>query len=682
MRIWMGAALLLAALSMGARAADAEHVRGEYRFGTGPVPGFVAQGAVRDAWPDDAPGAKDAPWRVWRFDRQADRRSGRDHVYVDYAYQARSSALMGEAGKYEIEFSPRFQRLVIHGVDLRRDGRWESRLAPERITLARRESEFESDTSNDVVSALVVLDDVRPDDVVRLRYSTIGSNPVMGGLLADFGLFAWSHPLLESRLRVLYPPRTRTLERQGAGMGAARVTHGEDATEVVYSATHAAPMTLQDDQPAWFRPRPWAYTAQARDWADVVRWALPMYPRQVELPPELAARVATWRALPTRAARMQAALRAVQDEVRYFGVQMGDSTHRPAAPAVTWQRRYGDCKDKSYLLATLLRAMDFDAAPALVSVDMGRGIADEPPSATAFDHVIVEVREGGRSAWLDPTRSQAGGAADTADLSMLGLALPVREGATALVAVQPPAGLVRAMKVDERLVPDGVGDAMRLEITTRYEGAMADHARGRFATEPSADRARRYADYYRKRFGELTTLQAPTVDDARESNVLTVREAYRLHAPWRSSGAGRFIDTYAEGLSERAAVPATPAGRGPVSLGTPSRYEHRIEVQAPAGWTAEGGNGVRRHEADAVAYTREFKVAGHQVVVAHALDVRQREVPEPAAVRHADVVREMGDSLNARLYFNKPASQQRQQRDARLKALLSGDAAKTTTETP
>ena len=38
---------------------------------------------------------------------------------------------------------PEFQRLTIHKVEVRRDGRWENRLVPERISLAQREDEFE-----------------------------------------------------------------------------------------------------------------------------------------------------------------------------------------------------------------------------------------------------------------------------------------------------------------------------------------------------------------------------------------------------------------------------------------------------------------------------------------------------------------------------------------------------------
>ena len=38
----------------------------------------------------------------------------------------------------------------------------------------------------------------------------------------------------------------------------------------------------------------------------------------------------------------------------YFSVLLGDSSHRPTPPVETWARRYGDCKDKAWLLANKL----------------------------------------------------------------------------------------------------------------------------------------------------------------------------------------------------------------------------------------------------------------------------------------------------------------------------------------
>ena len=96
---------------------------GDYAFSTGPLPGFVEPADVPDTWPADAPGDSGARWRVWLMDQQIDRRDGYRRN-LDYADEVVARELLGEAARLQIDFNPEFQKLTLHGVDLRRDGGW------------------------------------------------------------------------------------------------------------------------------------------------------------------------------------------------------------------------------------------------------------------------------------------------------------------------------------------------------------------------------------------------------------------------------------------------------------------------------------------------------------------------------------------------------------------------------
>ena len=100
------------------------------------------------------------------------------------------------------------------------------------------------------------------------------------------------------------------------------------------------------------------------------------------------------------------ALRFVQSDIRYVSISIGTNSHRPYAPAVVLHRRYGDCKDKSALLVTILRDLGINAKPVLVSVSYRKGFGDWLPSPKLFDHAIVRVELDGRQYWLDPTALQ------------------------------------------------------------------------------------------------------------------------------------------------------------------------------------------------------------------------------------------------------------------------------------
>src|SRR5688500_15976321 len=129
------------------------------------------------------------------------------------------------------------------------------------------------------------------------------------------------------------------------------------------------------------------------------------------MPPELISKIQKWQTdLQSPEQRTVAALRFVQDEIRYLGIELGRYSHQPTSPAKVFARRFGDCKDKSLLLATLLKSMGVDAVPALVHSSEGKSLDAKQPSPFAFDHVIVQAKPAGKTYWCDTTISyQRGG---------------------------------------------------------------------------------------------------------------------------------------------------------------------------------------------------------------------------------------------------------------------------------
>lgn len=666
------AAGLLMAFSGPAHTANSSHERDGMRFDTGPLPAFVEDRPLPERWDPKAPGADDRSWRNWRLDRQVDRRQGRDIVYSDYAYEPKAPSLLGEAGKFEVVFNPEFQTLTLHAVEVRRDGRWQDRLVPDKIQLARREEEFEQDMTNGSVSALIVLEDVRVDDVVRIRYSVTGSNPIMGGQLSEWALLGWRNPLLQSGTRVLYDPGTEVAFHRENTDITPTVRSTADAVEASVRVQGAAPVIDENGYPVWYQPYPRVEIAPKRSWADVVGWALPLYPEHTApFDPVLEAKIAQWRTLRDPAARMTAALREVQNEVRYFGVEIGDNTHRPNPPDQVWRKRYGDCKDKTLLLVTLLRRLDIEAAPALVSVGRGRAIGQSVPSASVFDHVIVRARIDGRTWWLDPTIAQQGGDPRQADLSDYGLVLPVTAGSTALEPVAAPADAATGVEMIERFEPAADGSSATFTVETIYTGLAADRQRRSTLGERRDEVSRRYAEFYRKRYGELEVLDTPAIEDDFERNVVRIRERYRLNAPFDTAGGGvRALDAYADALQDTSTLPQQFARSGPLDYVEPGRYRHSVRVRVPERWKpAFRAESVDR-SGPAFRFERKVEVTGDEVRLVYDMQVKQSEVAVEQVPAHLEALRKVRDALSATLRFNIPASLDDAQRRQRLRALL------------
>ncbi len=667
--MWL-AALLFGAFLCDARAV--EHVRGDLRFETGDAPAFVAPRELPARWDPAAPGADDRRWRYWLYDIQSDRRGGRDQVYTEHVFEPKSPSLLGEAGRFQITYNPEFQKLSIHRVELLRDGKWQNRLSPERISLARRESDFEQDMTDGSVTALIVLDDVRVDDVVRVSYTVAGSNPILAGETADWINFSWRNPTLRSSLRVLYDPGTKyRVHRENVAVEP-QVKRTADATEVRLEARALPATVVEDSYPAWYQPYPIAQIAPDRGWADVVTWALPLYPAHTTpFDADLERKLTDWKALPDPQARLTAALRAVQNDVRYFGIEIGDNSHRPNPPDVVWHRRYGDCKDKVYLLTTLLHRMGIDAAPALVATDRGRAIAEFVPSASTFNHVIVRAKIGDETIWLDPTISQQGGDPRRFDLGDYGMVLPVAPGVSALQAVERPREGNAGIEVVERFAPAADGSEVAFDVETVYSGASADYQRRNTLSERSNELSRRYSDYYRKRYGELEALGEPVIEDDQTRNRLRIRERYRLKSPFENeSGGVRALDVYAEALESSSTLPTSTNRVGPLDYAARGHYRHEISVQLPERWKPGFVDERIDRSSTAFGFQRKLEVGEKSVKLVYEMNVERDELPVDKIATHLETLRKVREDLSASLRFTIPAAVDAKQRDERLRNLL------------
>ncbi len=682
MKYWLLSALMLSAAGYNSAAHSAaaeqnaavEHTQDGVRFETGPEPDFVIRRELPAQWDPQAPGADDRRWRQWRYEVQADRRRGRDIVHYELAYQPRTPSLISEAGKIQVDFNPGFQTLRIHRVELMRDGIWQNRLVPEKISLARREEDFEQDQTNGGVTALIVLEDVRIDDIVRVAYSISGSNPILAGQTSDRTILGWRNPMLESGLRVLYDPGAEFSVHRENTEAKPTVRRSADALEVSVRAERSPTVLDEERYPAWYQPYPMVSIAQKRRWSDVVAWALPLYPKQSQpFDADLEGKLAQWRTLPNDHARFTAALRTVQNDVRYFGVEIGENTHRPNPPAQVWRNRYGDCKDKVWLLVTLLERMGIEAVPALVSVGRGRAIADFVPSASVFDHVIVRVKIGGETIWADPTISQQGGDPRKVDLAEYGMALPIVAGVDALQAIPAPQQANAGVEVFERFVADADGQSVMFEVETIYTGSDADYHRRNTLGQRDEDLSRRYAEFYRKRYGELEVLSAPTLHNDIDRNELRVLERYRLKSPFQSqSGGVRMLEAYADALDSPSALPESISRNGPLDYGTRGRYRHEISVTLPERWKPTFSTENNTITSPAFRFERKVQLAEREVKLVYDMNVDMDEVPAAQVAAHLQKLRNVRDEISANMRFTMPTAQNDAQRQERLRALLNG----------
>ncbi|WP_395699412.1 DUF3857 domain-containing protein [Aquabacterium sp.] len=515
-----------AARPQGEASAAADAAAG---FQIAPVPDWVQPVPV-----DASIALPSAPVQVLVIDHQTRLGPAGAQQFLRSVRQINEPSGLVEASQLQVSFDPQYQQLVLHQVTVWRGDQRIDKLERRHVRLYQRETQLERLMLDGRMTASIVLDDVRVGDRIEWSLSVIGINPVFDGRFVDVDLAAGrGGPLGLYRYRLL-APEGRSIQHRFAD-GAFEVQTGLQGglRETVFTRRNVAQFVHDPQAPPWLWLADALQLSEFADWADVARWAEALFKDALRSDGEVLARAAEIRErAATPAERLRLALDLVQTEVRYFGIEIGASSHRPAPAARVLQQRFGDCKDKVALLVSLLRALDIDATPVLVSNGLRRGAAQMLPSPLAFDHAIARVQLEGQTLWLDGTRSQQTGPAALRQSHGLGEGLPASAATSALA---PLPGTDDELRVDgvDTLRFGKLGEPGSLQARHVFHGEMAEFLRSVLASRPREEFDRQIsADYLRIYNG--AQLDGPVeVAPDNEHNAVAVTVRLKLPNYWR-----------------------------------------------------------------------------------------------------------------------------------------------------
>ncbi|HYY95499.1 MAG TPA: DUF3857 domain-containing transglutaminase family protein [Pyrinomonadaceae bacterium] len=551
--------------------------------------------------------------------------------YYHIVEQASSAAAVERVSQLQLDFEPSYQSLVIHHVNVLRAGQTINALRPSEIKVIQQEQELDKQLFNGTLSAVIVLNDVRPGDVIDYAYSVNGDNPVLTGDYADTFQLAGADPVKHLRARLVWPAARKLYVKARQTDARPSVQQLGEEIEYVWELRDVPAAQAEDSAPTWFDPVPSVQLSEFGSWADVARWAAPLYEVK-SLSPALKAQIAEWQRLPDPEARLLAARRFVQDEVRYLGIEMGPYSHMPTQPSKVFERRFGDCKDKSLLLSTILNALGIEAYPALVNTDARRTLDEWQPSPYDFDHCIVQSRLGDKTYWIDPTVSYQRGTLASYHAPGFERALVLRPDAQALdtIPLAPADEPTTTVSEDYRVRDFESPVAFTVITTTR--GADADAMRYQLASESRADLSRERLNYYAEREPSVESGGPLEVSDDEQANVLTLTERYTIRHFWKDSAheflAGRIGDELEKpGISRRST---------PLQVSYPTNVEQLIEIHLPH--RQEVTTGEESVETDALRFTVKATADDNVVRLRYTLRTKLDSVAAADVERHLAAV--------------------------------------------
>ncbi|MBC8055031.1 MAG: DUF3857 domain-containing protein, partial [Rhizobiales bacterium] len=510
-------------------------------------------------------------------------------ILVNVAQQVNDPAALGQIGQVSMQFIPQYQKLVLHRVQVLRGDQVIDHTATAQVRFLQREAGLEQGIYSGVITASMLLGDIRVGDTLHLQYSIEGANPIFGGRYAQGVPWQRPVPVQWRRVTLNAPEARRVLWKWNADAAAPalapEITLQNGMRRLRFEERDLGAVELEPMLPRGAIPLRWLQFSEFADWAEVARWADGLFPQDEPLPPELVPLVQRWLRLPSRSEQASQALQWVQNEIRYYSASLGESSHRPHAPAEVLRNRYGDCKDKSFLLMRLLQSLGIPARAVLASLGAPQGPGKVLASPLAFDHVVVRATIDGRDFYLDPTRLGQRGPVDRMGQALEEARVLVVDGrdTTALAVIQSPARKeIFRSELTEKFKLDAFGADGELETQQQWSGVAAETLRLTVARFDPPRLQRALVTNLERRYPGISVVGTPEVADEVDQNRITIRAKFKVPKLANAVDGNWVMRFVPANMQNTFAIPPSPTRSLPLALPAfPITVLYSAEVQWP-----------------------------------------------------------------------------------------------------
>lgn len=320
---------------------------------------------------------------------------------------------------------------------------------------------------------------------------------------ADYAVFEYDQPIVRLDYTISAPPelpvRHKLLRAPVPGTVTASETRQPDGRTLHrWNVANVPQMFPEPDMPPLHTQVQRLILSTIQDWQTVSRWYWNLcLPALEKTTPEMQRTVDELTAgAATRDEKIRRIFKFVSQKIRYMGITTEDTApgYEPHEVSLTFNNRYGVCRDKAALLAAMLRMAGIPAYPVLIHA----GAKMDPDAPIPFfNHAVTAVdKPGGGYILMDPTDE------NTRDLFPTYLCnrsyLVARpEGETLLVSDVYPAAN-NLSRIDSRGTLDETG-ALLLKTRIVFEGINDNAYRGHLLRQKEEQRRKFFESVLKSR---------------------------------------------------------------------------------------------------------------------------------------------------------------------------------------
>ena len=429
--------------------------------------------------------------------------------------------------QWRLLFEPKRQLITLHFLKIRRGQGEIEQSNLEKAHFLQREEGLERFIIHGWFTLLMVLEDVRPGDILDFAYTIESSSELFPNQGGHFFTLPKGMSVGKYHFGVQFADARPKKWKSSSAELAPAERHESGMTFWDWSGEKFIAPKLEVNTPSWHVGYLWIQVSDFADWQTVAAgisktWVAETDDTTVaELAKEIEGKESS---LP---GRIEHAIRMVQDDCRYLSVNLDFGGQVPTPPGAVARRRYGDCKDLSFLLVNLLGKLGVRARPLLVSTFLRKSVRNFMPMPSLFNHVIVELEVDGKRRWIDTTLKQQGGGAFNRFIPAYDCGLPVDAAATSLVE-QPDLEISNLFDLHEHVLIDTNNGSSLMAVTLHVEGNQADLHRVQFKKLGLEEWGKQRLQSMVNRYRSATRVGELKCQDDRDANVLVLTEVFEI----------------------------------------------------------------------------------------------------------------------------------------------------------
>lgn len=450
-------------------------------------------------------------------------------TFLNIISQIRNGVDMQNDATISIDFDENYQNIFMHTLRIYRAGQIIDKIDSCKVQQVQQEKNYDRHVYDGSQTLFFFLDDIREGDKIEYAYTISGFNPIRSSCYDSIYRFSYGEPITYQTLRVIkskdQPLFIKDFE---TNINYSVNQLSDNLEDWIWIGENIKNFSSESYQsPSYMEPG-FVQISTFKTWHDLAKWTAQLYILPDHFSPEMENFISQWEGLPLKEQILNV-IRFVQDNVRYLGFEDGINGFKPQPPETVFNRRFGDCKDKTHLLQGLLSLLGIESCPVLVHSHLGPTLKNFLPGISVFNHVILKFEFEGTTYWIDPTVSFQGGDLDDCCCPNYYYGLVLNNEVYDLAPIPlKNSGETKICTVfdvrDEK--------SISMQVVTTYLGVDADYFRWKNISKTIEEHQTCFVNFYNSLQLPVKPTKTPTIEDNRMLNQIIVKEFYGVDNFW------------------------------------------------------------------------------------------------------------------------------------------------------